>query len=294
MEISGVRNFTKLETKNHHLIISNAIPLTCRSMFWHHRPVRQYNRERRIDGSAGRNQVTLDRGLILFYQIAGGQLKELSLNDARSLVGALIGGVLGFGLTFSLYLKSLILIPVSEAVFLHYVAFPFSTILYSTIFKGEKIKTAELVSLTGTGIGVFFIYNVGFSGGLESLFGYLMAFVSGVTYTAALIVLKELGKSKTTLQTLFWPASFGGLSLVPVVLIGGFQFDLTGSSLPALLGLVFISTLLGYSLFARGLKETRAGLSSVILIIVEPFSAVVLAILFLGEKLTLSPCWEEG
>ena len=225
-------------------------------------------------------------GLILFYQIAGGQLKELSLSSKRSFVGALIGGVLGFGLTFSLYLKSLVLIPVSEAVFLHYVAFPFSTILYSTVFQGENIKTAELVSLAGTGVGVFFIYNVGFSGGLESLFGYLMAFVSGVTYTAALIVLKELGKSKTTLQTLFWPASFGGLSLVPVVLIGGFDFNLSGSSLSALLGLVFISTLLGYSLFARGLKETRAGLSSVIMIIVEPFSAVVLAILFLEEKLT--------
>ena len=225
-------------------------------------------------------------GLILFYQVVGGQLDELSLRNTREFAGAVIGGILGFGATFSLYLKSLVLIPVSEAVFLHYVAFPFSTILYSTIFQGEKIKTAELVSLAGTGVGVFFIYNVGFSGDLKSLFGYLMAFVSGVTYTAALIVLKELGKSKTTLQTLFWPASFGGLSLIPVVLIGGFNFEVSGNSLLALLGLVLISTLLGYSLFARGLKETRAGLSSVILIIVEPFSAVVLAVLFLGEKLT--------
>lgn len=225
-------------------------------------------------------------GLIFFYQMINGKREELALENGRNFTWALVGGILGFGLTFTLYLKSLVLIPVSEAVFLHYVAFPFSTILYSTIFQGEKIRWVELISLAGTGVGVFFIYNVGFSGGLNSLFGYSIAFVSGVTYTAALIVLKEFGKSKTTLQTLFWPAFFGGLSLVPVVLIGDFNFQVSGNSLLALLGLVFISTLFGYSFFARGLKETRAGLSSVILIIVEPFSAVILAILFLGEKLT--------
>ncbi|MFW6190445.1 MAG: EamA family transporter, partial [Candidatus Bipolaricaulota bacterium] len=47
-------------------------------------------------------------------------------------------------------------------------------------------------------------------------------------------------------------------------------------------------TLMGYSLFAKGLKETRAGLSSIVLIVVEPFSAVVFAILFLGESLTVT------
>lgn len=225
-------------------------------------------------------------GLIYTYQLIRGTQKDLRLDSGDKFYYVLVGGIVGFGLTFSLYLRSLVLIPVSEAVFLHYVAFPFSTILYSSIFRQERVTVMELVSLVGTAVGVFLIYNVGFTGGSNSLIGYSMAFGSGVTYTAALIVLKELGESKTTLQTLFWPTFFGGVSLVPVVLFGGFTFEVSGNSFPAVLGLVLISTLLGYSLFAKGLKETRAGLSSVILIIVEPFSAVVLAILFLGEQLS--------
>ncbi|MBS3739937.1 EamA family transporter, partial [Candidatus Bipolaricaulota bacterium] len=86
----------------------------------------------------------------------------------------------------------------------------------------------------------------------------------------------------------FWPTLFGGVSLLPVVLIGGFTFDVSGNTLPAILGLILISTLLGYSLFAKGLKETRAGLSSVVLIIIEPLSAVVLAVSFLGEQLSVT------
>ncbi|MFP4135720.1 MAG: DMT family transporter [Candidatus Acetothermia bacterium] len=227
-------------------------------------------------------------GLIMTYQFFRGKQSELRFDSREKFYYGLFGGVIGFGLTFSLYLKSLVLIPVSEAVFLHYVAFPFSTILYSSLFRGEKPSIKEILSLLGTVVGIVFIYDVGFGGKGGSLVGYSMALGSGVSYTAALIVLKELGKTKTTLQTLFWPALFGGLSLMPVVLAGGFTFAVSGNSLTALMGLVLISTLMGYSLFAKGLKETRAGLSSIVLIVVEPFSAVVFAILFLGESLTVT------
>lgn len=226
--------------------------------------------------------------LVYFYETIRGNQRELLLNSRREFYYALIGGLIGFALTFSLYLKSLVLVPVSEAVFLHYVAFPFSTILYSSIILKEKVTKAELVSLAGTILGVFLIYNVGFTKDFSSLIGYSLAFISGISYTAALLILKELGKSKETLETLFWPSLLGGLGLLPVVLVGGFTLQISGATLPATLGLVLISTFLGYSLFSKGLKETKAGLSSVILIIVEPLSAVVLAICFLGEQISLT------
>ncbi len=233
-------------------------------------------------------------GLIYLYQTFKGTRKKIRLNSRRELYIVIAGGIIGFATTFSLYLKSLLLIPVSEAVFLHYVAFPFTTILYSSIFLKEKVTGYELLSLLGTALGVFFIYNVGFAGGVSSLFGYSIAFLSGITYTAALLVLKNLGESKTTLQSLFWPAFVGGLALLPVSLLGGFTFQMGNGALAPLLGLVLISTLLGYSLFARGLKETRAGLSSLILIAVEPLSAALMAIFFLGESLTLSSALGGG
>lgn len=239
-------------------------------------------------------RLLVTASIIFFYQTIKGTRNEVPLESRRDYSIALAGGIIGFALTFSLYLKSLILIPVSEAVFLHYVAFPFSTILYSSIFLGERITRYEIISLIGTSAGVFVIYNVGFTGGFSSIFGYTIAFVSGITYSAALLVLKDLGKKKTTLQALFWPTLLGGVILLPVSLLAGFTFDLTGNTLGPLFGLVLISTLLGYSLFAKGLKETRAGLSSIILIIVEPFSAVLLAILFLGERVSTSSALGGG
>jgi len=223
--------------------------------------------------------------LIYLYQVIKGTRKKIRLNSRREIYTVIIGGVIGFATTFSLYLKSLLLIPVSEAVFLHYLAFPFTTILYSYLFLNEEVTYYEIISLLGTIAGVFLIYNVGFSRGLTSIIGYSIAFVSGITYTAALLVLKNLGENRTTLQTLFWPAFVGGTGLLPVALLGGFTFKPGDGTLPPLLGLVLVSTLLGYSLFARGLKETRAGLSSVILITVEPLSAALMAVFFLGERL---------
>jgi DME family drug/metabolite transporter len=223
-------------------------------------------------------------GIIYSYQAARGARKEIRLDSRRDYYIAIGGGIFGFALTFSMYLKSLILIPVSEAVFLHYVAFPFSTIVYSHIYLDEKITKYEILPLAGTIAGVFMIYNVGFSGELSSIFGYTIAFLSGITYTTALLVLKDLGKKKTTLQALFWPTLFGGMALLPISLIAGVRFTFSGSTIAPLLGLVFVATLMGYSLFAKGLQETRAGLSSIVLIIIEPLSAVLLAILFLGEK----------
>ncbi|MCF7890349.1 DMT family transporter [Candidatus Bipolaricaulota bacterium] len=233
-------------------------------------------------------RLLVTAGIIYTYHAIKGTRSEIPLESRRDYYIALAGGIIGFALTFSLYLKSLILIPVSEAVFLHYVAFPFSTIVYSTIYLGERFTKYELIPLAGTIAGVFFIYNVGFTGGFSSIFGYTIAFVSGITYSAALLVLKDLGKKKTTLQALFWPTVLGGTVLLPISLLTGFSLDLSGGTLGPLLGLIFISTLLGYSLFAKGLKETRAGLSSIILIIIEPLSAVTLAIVFLGERVSIS------
>jgi DME family drug/metabolite transporter len=233
-------------------------------------------------------------GIIYLTQALKGSLKELFLDSRRDFLIALAGGIIGFAVTFSLYLKSLILIPVSEAVFLHYVAFPFSTIVYSSIYLGERVTKYELIPLAGTVVGVFLIYNVGFAGGFSSIFGYTIAFISGITYSVALLVLKDLGKKKSTLQALFWPTLLGGSGLLPVSLIAGFNFDLSQGALAPLLGLVFISTLLCYSLFAKGLKVTRAGVSSIILIITEPLSAVLLAIIFLGENVSVSSALGGG
>lgn len=233
-------------------------------------------------------RLLVTAGIIYTYQTIKTKKSEIALESRRDYYVALAGGIIGFAVTFSLYLKSLVLIPVSEAVFLHYVAFPFSTIVYSTIHLGERVTKHEYISLAGTIVGVSLIYNVGFTGGFTSIFGYTIAFISGITYSVALLVLKDLGKKKTTLQALFWPTLLGGCVLLPISFLAGFTFALSGGILGPLLGLVLISTLLGYSLFAKGLKETRAGLSSIILIIVEPLSAVILSILFLGERVSIS------
>ncbi|MBS3813406.1 EamA family transporter [Candidatus Bipolaricaulota bacterium] len=226
--------------------------------------------------------------LIVTYEGFRGKLGQLRLNSAREFGIGMVGGLIGFALTFSLYLKSLLIIPVSKAVFLHYVAFPLSTIVYSALVLKERVTKYEVVALIGAFVGVILIYNVAiFSpSGSGSLVGYTMAFASGITYSAVILGLKSFARTKTTLQTLFWPALFGGVGLIPVVLFDGVKFDVSGGTLFNLMGLVLFSTALGYSLFARGLQDVRAGVSSIILIIVEPAAAVVMAVIFLGENVT--------
>ncbi len=224
--------------------------------------------------------------LIVFYEGFRGKLDGLRLNSARELGIGMLGGLIGFALTFSLYLKSLLIIPVSQAIFLHYVAFPITTIIYSALVLKERVTKYEVMSLIGAFVGVFLIYNVAIFSPSGSLVGYTMAFLSGISYSVVILVLKSFGRDKSTLQTLFWPALLGGLGLIPVVFFEGVKFDPTGGALWNLVGLVLFSTTLGYSLFARGLKDVRAGVSSIVLIVVEPAAAVVMAVIFLGEDVT--------
>ncbi len=221
--------------------------------------------------------------LVFLYQGARGTLGKLRIGSKRQMFRALVGGLLGFAVTFSLYLKSLLLIPVSEAVFLHYFAFPFSTIMYSTIILKEKVSKHDIIALVGAIGGLFLIYNVALFSESASVLGYTMAFISGITYSVVLLVLKYFGKRKTTLQTLFWPVLLGGIVLLPVAFLEGITFNASGNTLYSLLGLVLLSTLAGYSMLARGLKHAKTAISSIVLIIIEPISAVILARIFLGE-----------
>lgn len=224
--------------------------------------------------------------LVFLYQSTRGTLGKLRISSKTDLLRALVGGLLGFAVTFSLYFKSLTLIPVSKAVFLHYFAFPFSTILYSAVILKEKVSKHEVIALMGSIGGLFLIYNVALFSETASVLGYTMAFISGITYSAVLIVLKYFGKKKTTFQTLFWPVLLGGIVLLPVAFIEGITFHVSGQTLMCLLGLILISTLPGYFLLAYGLKSVKAGISSIVLIVIEPLSAVLMAIIFLGETLS--------
>ncbi|MFP4589482.1 MAG: DMT family transporter [Candidatus Bipolaricaulota bacterium] len=213
--------------------------------------------------------------------------EELRLQGSRDLVLVLLGGLVGFGATMGFYIKSLQIIPVADAVFLHFVSFPLFTLLYTIFLTEDRIEGYDLASFTMALLGIFFIYGVSFQPHSQHYLGYTFGFISGVCYSLMMIFMKVYGTDKTLYGTIFWPVLIGGLGLVPFGILEGLTFQLRTGTLYHLAGLVVISTFLGYTLMARGVASVKAHHASIALIIAEPLSAVLLAWLVLGEALSL-------
>src|ERR1700710_2345384 len=78
----------------------------------------------------------------------------------------------------------------------------------------------------------------------------------------------------------------GALTLLPVALLSGAGFEVSGTSLTQLLYLGAATTVLAYSLFYAGLRTTPSSVASV-LTLIEPLTATVLAVSLPSEPLPL-------
>ena len=226
--------------------------------------------------------------LILAYLFISGRIEEIYVTARKEKVISLLGGVLGFGPTFGFYVSSLKMIPVSEAVFLHFLAYPLSTIIYKNLKEKGGVKASEWIAFFLGLIGISLIYGLSpaFSGG--NLLGYTYAFLSGIFYAVTTVCLKELGRNRTLMGTVFWPMLLGGGVLVPLSLLKGPVINLNSRTLLSLSGLILVSTFLGFLMMAWGMRAVQAHVGSITLILSEPLAAVLLAWMVLGETPSLS------
>lgn len=123
----------------------------------------------------------------------------------------------------------------------------------------------------------------------SSLLGLTFAFLSSVCYASVTLITRAMGRRGRTDQfnITFFGIIVGTVCLLPFALLEGL-LPLSGnylSSFVLLSYLGFVPTAVAYILFNTGLASVRATTASVI-VLVEPVTAAVIAVLFLGEKLT--------
>jgi DME family drug/metabolite transporter len=158
---------------------------------------------------------------------------------------------------------------------------------------GSHLTMNERIGLSGALIIFFAILGLGLltSGGdvgTSSLLGLAFAFLSSVCYASVTLITRAMGRRGRTDQfnvTLFG-IIVGTVCLLPFALLEGL-LPLSGNFLHSFVLLSYLGlvpTAVAYILFNTGLSSIRATTASVI-VLVEPVTAAVIAVLFLGEKL---------
>lgn len=160
---------------------------------------------------------------------------------------------------------------------------------------GSHLTMNERIGWSGALIIFFAILGLGLlTGGgdveTSSLLGLTFAFLSSVCYASVTLITRAMGRRGRTDQfnVTFFGIIVGTVCLLPFALLEGLT-PLSGSFLHSfvLLGyLGLVPTAVAYILFNTGLSSIRATTASVI-VLVEPVTAAFIAVLFLGEKLTL-------
>lgn len=190
--------------------------------------------------------------------------------------------------TGALYYASMVMTSVSTAVVLMYTA-PIYVVIFSVIFLKEKLTGLKLISVIIMLVGCTFVSGI--IGGLRfDTIGILLGILAGFAYAGYNIVTKismQKGNAPTTC-TLY---GFMFMTVIALVFCEPQKtVELTSKNpLPIIIlfvALGLITSIIPYFLFTIALRDISAGTASS-LGILEPMSATLFSIAFLGEKLTL-------
>ena len=163
-----------------------------------------------------------------------------------------------------------------------------------TVTEGVAARTRPtartLVSLTAALVGLALVSAFGApspQAAPRPLMGIVEAVGCGVAYAAttswSAALSRQLGPSTITFAT----SAVGAVILLPVVAAVGWHVPRTVPTVAGVLWLAVVATVIAYGLFYAGLRSTP-GSVAMILTLLEPVTAVVLAAVLLGEPLTVA------
>ncbi|MDY6798003.1 MAG: EamA family transporter [Pseudomonadota bacterium] len=155
---------------------------------------------------------------------------------------------------------------------------------------GERPGLVTILSLIAaiSGTAMLVVSDMDTTGRLR-LTGILMAVLAALVYTGFTLTSRHSSTGTPVFTTAFICFFTTALMLLPVVAIsGGFRGLETLGLIPWLMVIYIgiVPTCLGYLMFFRGIQNTEATLSSII-VTLEPLFVALLAWLFLGEILGL-------
>ncbi|MFD7628128.1 DMT family transporter [Streptomyces sp. NPDC059851] len=154
---------------------------------------------------------------------------------------------------------------------------------------GERLGAGGVAAVAGALAGLAVLVLGGGSGAVRPL-GVGWALVSAAGYAGMTLRARALGRRGAAgdpLVTTAWSAAVGALCLLPLAAVEGLLPHTAepGRVLWLLVYVATVPTALAYALYFTGAAVVRAATVSVIMLI-EPVSAAVIAVLVLGERLT--------
>ncbi len=117
--------------------------------------------------------------------------------------------------------------------------------------------------------------------------GIVEAVLSALFFAGSTAWGSSLSRELPPLAITFAMGLVGVVALLPVVAVVGWQVPRSAATLSGVLWLGIVATVVAYGLFYAGLRVT-SGSTAVIVTLLEPVTAVVLAAVALGEPLTLA------
>lgn len=227
---------------------------------------------------------------IIFYRVAfasliffialliSGNLNIIKLRDKK--IYLVLFALLQAG-TMLTYFISILNASVSVAVLLLYTAPVYVTVLSPRLLK-EKTTKKGIIALVLSIAGILLIVDLGkleFSG---YSVGILAGILSGIAYAFQIMTSKYLSVRYSGYTQAFWGFIIAMLILFPASFV---PLNVVFINMNYLILLAIFPTILAVSLYFNGLKKVKAQSAS-ILGLIEPLSAVILAVLILGEQIS--------
>jgi DME family drug/metabolite transporter len=146
-------------------------------------------------------------------------------------------------------------------------------------------RTLIILFLAVAGLVLVSTGPVGAQVAPRPLLGLVESVGSGLFYALNTIWSRPLLTRLTPLPITFVSSAVGAVLLLPVVAATGWSLPRTAGAVTGIVWLGLVTTVIAYGLFYSGLRTTP-GSTAMIVTLLEPVTAFVLAALLLGEPLT--------
>jgi drug/metabolite transporter (DMT)-like permease len=239
------------------------------------------------------NQVPLNAYAIAFFRVLFASLALTPLlvltrrQEAFQAAGAwrsmlALGAFLSMGWAF--LFKSMRLIAIADAVLLNYMA-PVFVALLAPLFLREKVEKTIIIALAMCMTGVLIIsYGYGLQTVGLNIVGVLYGLLAGLAYAGFIILSKKTLANSSSLAVASYSYLASVLILSPSLLSVNPSLNLFSWMLLLVLGV--FNTAFAVTLYLKGLRLIKAQ-KAVVFTYLEPVSATVFGLLFLGQQPTL-------
>lgn len=207
--------------------------------------------------------------------------------DRKSVLVFFVMGVFGSALNSIFYFQSMNMISIGLATILQYIS-PFVVVLFSILLFREKLTHEKAIALVVAFAGCILCTGILTDFGSVNIMGILFGALSGLCYSMYTIGSKIASCKHGILTITFYSSLFSGIILIPFSDLSS-AADIMTSSLDAsmlMLGLIFLMTLLPFSLYNVGVSRMDAGKASIITYI-EPVVSTVVGFYVYNEAITL-------